>query len=126
MTLIEVLVVVAIIVILVAMLLPGIAASKRRDSRIGCVNNLRQIELALKTWAVDNGDKYPMDVPGTNGGTMEWVTNGLAYLGFQMMSNELSPPKVLVCPRDNNMAAKSFSPREFSNTNVSYFVGADA
>ncbi|HEX4342405.1 MAG TPA: hypothetical protein VH255_03385 [Verrucomicrobiae bacterium] len=76
---------------------------------------------------MDNGDKYPMDVSIKNGGTMEGVTNGLAYLHFQVMSNELSAPKVLVCPTDKSrVAARSFNPGEFGNTNISYFVGVDA
>jgi hypothetical protein len=42
------------------------------------------------------------------------------------MSNEIGSPKILVCPQDGEKTAKAdFSPT-FSNTNVSYFVGADA
>ena len=42
------------------------------------------------------------------------------------MSNELSTPKVLVCPRDKaKTVAKDFA-SGFSDKNVSYFVGTDA
>ena len=59
------------------------------------------------------------------GGTLEYVARGETFRHFQVMSNELATPYVLVCPADARPRAKDFG-SAFSNTNVSYFVGVDA
>ncbi len=58
-TLIELLVVIAIIAILAATILPALAASKDRDRRAQCANNLRQICVATFMYASDMNDYMP-------------------------------------------------------------------
>lgn len=123
-TLIALLVIVAVVALLAAILLPWLAGAHDRSRRIQCVNNLKQCGLAFRIWEGDNNDRYPMDVPVTNGGTKECTTGAETYRHFKVMSNELSTPKILVCPNDDRAAAADFV--HLNNSHVSYFVGLDA
>ena len=123
-TLVGLLIIIAVLGILAAMLIPALVSAKGKSKRIQCVNNLKQDGLAFRLWEGDNGDKYPMAVSTNKGGTMEYAEDGNAFRHFQVMSNELSTPKILVCPADNRTAAASFARLE--NQNVSYFVGLNA
>ena len=125
-TKIDVLVIVAVLVVVAALLLPALAAAKRKSSRIGCMGNIKQIGIAFRLWEGDNGDKYPMAVSVTNGGAMELAATGNVAACFQVMSNELSTPKILRCPNDVcRTYATNFS-TGFSDANISYFVNQDA
>ena len=123
-TLVALLIIVAIVAILAAMLLPALASAKRKAQRINCVNNLKQIGLSFRIWPGEQDDRYPMDVPMARGGTKEFDTGADTFRHFQVMSNELSTPKVLICPADTRMAVLNFT--RLKNQNVSYFIGLDS
>lgn len=125
-TLIETLLIVAVLVVLVALILPALARAKRKSSRINCVSALKQVGTAFRLWAEDNSAKYPMQVSVTNGGTMELVQSGLVFPHFQVMSNELGTPKILVCPDDPERTAAWTFATNMNDSQVSYFVGVDA
>jgi prepilin-type processing-associated H-X9-DG protein len=124
MTLFEVGVCIAIVMILVVLILPRLARP-RTATVFTCANNLKQLGLAYRIWEGDNGDIYPMGISVTNGGSMEMVATGNVVQTFLVMSNELSTPKILICPNDTTrIYASTFF--GLSNSNISYFVGMDA
>jgi prepilin-type processing-associated H-X9-DG protein len=129
-TVVELLAMVAVIFILVVLFLPmsGSILPRRRmgcGPDIHCVSNLKQVGLAFRLWAGDNNEIYPMRAltNQTGGPLFADTTNGFRY--FQVMSNELSTPKVVVCPADTRSAATNFT-TDFSSIKVSYFVGLTA
>jgi prepilin-type N-terminal cleavage/methylation domain-containing protein len=65
-TLIEPLVVIAIIVLLAALLFPGLSRAKANAQSIKCRSNLHQVGIALELYTADNQDFFPYLIKNLN------------------------------------------------------------
>lgn len=122
-TLPELLVVMVVLGLILTVALPAFHRPRARSRQVACLGNLKIVGLAYRIYAVDHGDRYPMQ-PGTNdvGAADSTRSFGVAHF-YGFMSNELSTPWVLVCPADKRRPATNWA--VLAPANVSYFIGLD-
>ena len=88
-TLLEVLIVIAILAVLMALLLPALAEVRRAQRRVACTSNLRQLAVGLRMYAQDNR-RFPD--PSATASPWESVIMG-----------HLESEAVLRCPADSEL-----------------------
>jgi prepilin-type N-terminal cleavage/methylation domain-containing protein/prepilin-type processing-associated H-X9-DG protein len=139
-TLIELLVVIAIIAVLIALLLPAVQAAREAARRSSCVNNMKQLGLAMQNYhdtigtfpigamgvrSLISGGKYPDGTPVGNA-RRTWAAMLLPYIeqgtiansyNYQIIFNdarnttaELALIGVYSCPSDPNLGSIEQSP----------------
>lgn len=123
-TILDIFVIIACLVILAAFFLP-LLARRRTCQRVSCVRNIKQVNLALRIWEGDNNNLYPMGVSVTNGGGLELIATGNVAGCLQVVSNELSTPKILICPGGSYHTFATNFQNDFNNSHISYFFGVD-
>ena len=123
-TIVELLVVIAVIAILATLVLPALHRAKARSRGTQCMNNLRQFGWALQMYTDDHDDflPYNMGLDGTkktvaNGTYLNWVNNVMSWELDSDNTNTalltvggLGPyfsgeTSVFRCPEDNALSA---------------------
>jgi prepilin-type processing-associated H-X9-DG protein len=117
-TLVELLVIVAIVTIIGSLLLPALAGVKAKVRRISCLNNLKQWGLAAHLYAADHDDLLPdegLASPGLGSLSRGWYvslpqTLGLAsYYEMPWRTNSAMNPErsIFVCPANSRRATNN-------------------
>jgi len=103
-TLVELLVVITVIAILAALLLPGLSSAKTNAQRTDCLNNLKQINVAVLLYAGDNHEMLPTSTNttdskrGTNSFQIYYKPLVMTYAGLRGAPSPQD--KVFDCPAD--------------------------
>lgn len=88
--------VVVMLMVLAVLAMMWVQAKAAKSARIMCVGNLKQLALAYRVFAYDNGDKFPF--ASTN--ALAGGNDHTLWLHFQAMSNECGSARILACPAD--------------------------
>lgn len=106
-TLVEMLVVIAIIAILAALLMPALAAARERSRQAKCKNNLHTFMLAIEMYKQPFGDFTP-----------PWLSAMYPVYG-------IGTPEVLICPSDSSRGAEGGIPKDFTSAAAEQFPETD-
>jgi prepilin-type N-terminal cleavage/methylation domain-containing protein len=100
-TLIELLVVIAIIAILASLLLPALARAKTQATNIKCINNLKQIGLAIRMHADDNEGRYPIADQNLPPSNVFPISSNVPLINVVVSNYVGGAMRVFQCPNDN-------------------------
>ena len=114
-TLVEIMIVVAIIGLLVAIGVPGFMKARDNARKNSCYNNMRVIAHAIQQYTIDESCESGFDVP--------LYGNIMPALGGAR-DNTLYVPKPLVCPEDNDESG--YTPDPCDNNDLAIACGSDA
>ncbi|MDD2711045.1 MAG: type II secretion system protein [Verrucomicrobiae bacterium] len=105
-TLIELLVVVALVSMLACLLAPALSGARESASQAKCINNLRQIHLALTTYYSDNNENMPQC---RSSSIFPWWTTLQPYFGVPA-DRWGARSSVILCPINEKLFARTWQP----------------
>lgn len=137
-TLIELLIVIAIIAILAALLLPVLATANERGKRVQCINNMRQLAITWVLYASDYNDFIVANGPTIQGGSLTqklWIQGEFYYPQDSINTNLLIDPRyalfapylktvsVYHCPTDRPVTISGVKYSELRSYSLNAYAG---
>jgi len=105
-TLVELLVVIGIIALLMAILLPSVAGTRRQSRALQCASNIRQLCTAIFGYAAENKGRYPTNIQSPAPGDFWHYTSSV---GGYVSKTGPAVGSVFTCPDDLDSSRRSYA-----------------
>jgi prepilin-type processing-associated H-X9-DG protein/prepilin-type N-terminal cleavage/methylation domain-containing protein len=109
-TLVELLIVIAIIAILAMLFLPALSKSRDKAKAIICMSNIKQCGQLLNHYADDSKDLFPSSINTIGGSLYTWASS--LYKNGYVNTPIIGRPSIFVCP--------AYGPKVWQNDNQMY------
>lgn len=126
-SLVELLVVVAIMVGLIALLIPTVGAARDKADSARCNSNLRNVYTAMMSYVADNDGFLPAVSP-YNSGKGDWIPELIPY--FSSYSNDFNnlsrASKIMICPTQARRIKTRYGYTSYHTFAMNFTLGPNA